>query len=138
MPYAAIYATSVGTVAPCVAASATLPAIAVGAEGAGATPPIAPIMAEMTSRVISWCETTISRRDTITAKPEMTISRRRMNFSAIAAKIAEDAVQIAGDAAQIAEDAIAVAKVKMGVKMASITRVRIHIFNKYDAICFAK
>lgn len=75
-----------------------------------------------------------------------------MNFSAIAAQIVEDAVQIAEDAAQIAGDAvrttedavraagdaIAVAKVEMGAKMASITRARIHIFNKYDAICFAK
>lgn len=75
-----------------------------------------------------------------------------MNFSAIAAKIVEDAVQIAEDAAQIAgdavqiagdavraaEDGVRVAKVEMGAKMASITRARIHIFNKYDAICFAK
>lgn len=152
MPYTAIDAPSVGTVTPCVAASATLPTVAVGAEGAGATPPSAPIMVEMTSRVISWCETTISRRDTITTKPEMTISRRRMNFSAITAQIVEDAVQIAEDAVQIAEDAaqiardavraaedgVRVAEVEMGAKMASTTRARRHIFNKYDAICFAK
>ncbi|OYP68578.1 hypothetical protein CIK92_13130 [Prevotella sp. P4-67] len=110
--------------APCVVASATLPTIAVGAEGAGATPLRAPIMPEKTSRVISWCETTIARRDTIKAKPEMTISHRRMNFSAIATQIARDAARTA--------------RVKMGVKMVSITRARIHIFNKYDAICFAK
>lgn len=75
-----------------------------------------------------------------------------MNFSAIAAQIAgnavqiaEDAVQIAGDAVRAAEDAVReagdavrAAEVEMGAKMASITRVRIHNFNKYDAICFAK
>lgn len=83
--------------APCVAASATLSTIAVGAEGAGATPLRAPIMPEMTSRVISWCETTIARRDTIKAKPEMTISHRRNNFSAIATQIARVAARVARD-----------------------------------------
>ena len=75
-----------------------------------------------------------------------------MNFSAITAQIVEDAVQIAEDAVQIAEDAaqiardavraaedgVRVAEVEMGAKMASTTRARRHIFNKYDAICFAK
>ena len=95
-------------------------------------------MPEMTSRVISWCETTIARRDTIKAKPEMTISHRRNNFSAIATQIGGDAARTARDGATATGDAIAAAMVKMGVKMASITRAHIHIFNKYDAICFAK
>ena len=109
-------------------------------------------MPEMTSRVISWCETTIARHDTIKAEPERTISHRRNNFSAIATQIARDAarvardgvraardgVQIAKDGATATGDAIAAAMAKMVVKMASITRARIHNFNKYDAICFAK
>lgn len=89
-----------------VVASATLPTIAVGTEGAGATPPRAPIMPEMTSRVISWCETTIARRDTIKAKPEMTISHRRNNFSAIATQIARNAARTARDGMRTARDGV--------------------------------
>ena len=82
-----------------------------------------------------------------------------MNFSAIVKQIARDAarverdgmrtardgvraarngVRIAKDGATATGDAIAAAMVEMGMMMASITRARIHIFNKYDAICFAK
>ncbi|OYP66854.1 hypothetical protein CIK87_10275 [Prevotella sp. P5-64] len=75
----------------------------------------------------------------------MTISHRRNNFSAIAtqiarvaARVARNGVRIAKDGATATGDAIAAAMVEMGMKMASITCARIHIFNKYDAICFAK